>query len=77
MSEIYKLTRRGRKARLDGLSPLLTLGMEITRRLDGGRGDFDLENIADLIDQLIARYGSIENAIVMVKSGHVGFEKIE
>jgi hypothetical protein len=73
----FKLTRRGRNAHFDGLSPIAILGIEIMRRLDRGRGDFDLENIADLIEQLVARYGSIENAIAAVKCGRVGFEKDE
>ena len=67
----FKLTRRGRKAHLDGLRPELTLLMEITRHLNGGRGEFDADN------ELVARYGSIGNAIVAVKGGRVGFEKIE
>jgi hypothetical protein len=73
----YKLTRRGKKARLDGLHPESILLMEIFRRLDGARREFDTDNISDLVDQLVERYGSIESAIIMVKSGRIGFAKDE
>jgi hypothetical protein len=35
------------------------------------------DNMQELVDQLLARYGSAENAVVAIKSGIVGFEKIE
>jgi hypothetical protein len=71
-----KLTRRGQKALragLDGLSLGATLLMEIMARVKYA----PLDNVADLADQLIERYGSIENAIVAIKSGIVGFEPDE
>ena len=70
-----KLTRRGRRAwraGLDGLSPGATLAMEIMARVKHA----ELENISEMITDLIERYGSPENAIVAIKSGKVGFEKV-
>jgi hypothetical protein len=70
-----KLTRRGRrawKAGVDGLSPGATLAMEIMARVKHA----ELENISEMITDLIERYGSPQNAIVAIKSGKVGFEKV-
>ena len=70
-----KLTRRARrawKAGLDGLSPGATLAMEIMARVKHA----ELENISEMITDLIERYGSPEKAIVAIKSGKVGFEKV-
>jgi hypothetical protein len=36
----------------------------------------ELENISEMITDLIERYGSPQNAIVAIKSGKVGFEKV-
>jgi hypothetical protein len=69
-----RLTRRGRrtwKTGLDGLSPGATLALEIMARVKHAQ----LENVSDMMAELIARYGSPEDAIVAIKSGKVGFEK--
>jgi hypothetical protein len=71
---IVKLTRRGRRAMrkgLDGLSPGVILWMEVMSRVGGTTYD----NASDLIEELLERYGSAEEAIVALKSGKVGFEK--
>jgi len=70
-----KLTRRGRRAwraGLDGLSPGATLALEIMARVKHA----ELVNVSGMIAELVERYGSPENAIVAIKSGKVGFEKV-
>ena len=70
-----KLTRRGRRAwraGLDGLSPGATLALEIMARVKHA----ELVNVSGMIAELVERYGSPESAIVAIKSGEVGFEKV-
>jgi hypothetical protein len=77
MPEI-KLTRRGRRALkaggLDGISAEVTLLMEIIKRSDGA---WIWTTYPTFVDQLLERYGSHEQAIVAIKSGIVGLEKVE
>ena len=68
-----RMTKRGRRALragLNGLSPEARLAMEILGRIRWA----SRENVTDLMVQLIDRFGSIENAIVAVQVGNVGFE---
>jgi hypothetical protein len=72
--DIVMLTRRGRRAMrkgLDGLSLGATLLLEVMARVDC----ITYGNASDLIEELLERYGSAEEAIVALKSGKVGFEK--
>jgi hypothetical protein len=68
-----KISRAGRqsvKAGLDGESLGMTLLMEVMARL----GEIDEQNLYAILDTLVERHGSVENAIVAVKSGLARFE---
>ena len=70
------LTRRGwrmLRAGLDGLSADHVLTLEVMSRIKYGRA----KNIDDLVDELIRRFGSAEDAVVALKSGLVHFKKVE
>ena len=67
-----RLTKRGKTASLDGLHPETVLLMEIMKRL--GRATDG--NVQDLFDELLQHYGSAEAAIMAIKSGEIGFEKV-
>jgi hypothetical protein len=71
-----RLTRRGRRALkvgIDGLSLDTTLALEIMGRVQHAT----IENVTEMMAELVQRYGSVEDAIVAVKSGFVGFEMDE
>jgi hypothetical protein len=74
---IVTLTRRGRRALKTGLpddlSPDSKLLIEILARVRRAHCD----NVVDLSDELLERYGSHENVIAAIRSGEVQFTIIE
>jgi hypothetical protein len=70
------LTRRGLRmlrAGLDGFSAEDVLTLEVMSRIKYGRE----KNIDDLVDELIRRFGSAEDAVVALKCGLVHFKKVK
>jgi hypothetical protein len=71
MPEFFKVTEIGmRPGAADGMDPELLLMLEVCKRLELASED----NLIDLCMKLERDFGSVENAIVAVKSGRVQFE---
>jgi hypothetical protein len=68
MTGKLKLTRKGLRSLKapDGLEPGLVLLVEVMRHVEGE--GIDEENLCTLLDELVASEGSIENAIVALKT---------
>ena len=70
-----RMTKKGRRmleAGLDGAPPEIILICEAIRHVVG---EFDEENINAVLDELVYRYRSVENAIVALKTGKCRVEK--
>jgi hypothetical protein len=74
---MVNLTRQGRRAlrsgKLAGASPGAILAMEVLART----GVVTADHCTTLLDGLLNRYGSPETALGAIRSGFVGFEKID
>ena len=70
MSEVFRITDEGRAWEHDGDDPRMILYVEVAKRL----ARFVGENIEDLCEELTQKYGSVEDAVVAVKSGIARFE---
>jgi hypothetical protein len=70
-----RLTERGRRALRapDGVQADHKLYVEILARIGGCA---DGKNVDDMVDELIAHFGTADAALTAVKCGQVGFEKI-
>lgn len=79
MTTAMTLTKCGQAAlkagltELDGLLPEAEPLLEILGRIKSATCGVD--NAFELFDELIDRYGSIENAIVTLKAGKANFKK--
>src|SRR5215510_10753687 len=65
----FRITDKGRTMNLDGEDLRLILVVEVANRLE----HFIEENLWDLCEELTQKYGSVENAVVAVKSGLARF----
>lgn len=76
MEDRLRLTRAGRRALkrgLDGISPGAQLLMEVLARTT----NITVEHAEELVEQLLEKYGSPEEALTAVKFGVVQFELVE
>jgi hypothetical protein len=75
MSARFKMTDKGRAAMaagLDGAPSSAILLMEIMKLT----GSLDSENARELFNDLVETFGSVDEAIVAVKSDAVDFTKV-
>jgi hypothetical protein len=64
----------GKEGRIDNLSPMAMLIVLMVKHMGGQYVEED--HLTDLVEQAIARTGSIENAITALESGRLILERI-